>query len=68
MHPEADDLVSAVVVTPTTGGTHAEVTNLREPYDTYTAPLPSADSVSISVVGSSANGNDAADQPDHRRN
>lgn len=40
MHAESDGPVSAVTVTPTVAGTHAQVANLREPFDTYTAPLP----------------------------
>ena len=68
MHPEADGLVSAVVVTPTAGGTHADVTNLREPYDTYTAPLSSTETVTIGVVGPAADGEGDGDHRHDRRN
>ena len=60
MHPESEGPVSAVTVTPTVTGMHAQITNLREPFDTYTAPLPSPEVVTV-VVG---NGDGHAD---HRR-
>ena len=40
MHPESPDLVSAVAIVPTESGSHAEITNLREPGGSYIAPLP----------------------------
>ena len=39
MHPESDEPLSAVVVTPSADGAEAEVTDLRQPESTYTAPL-----------------------------
>jgi hypothetical protein len=40
MHPEAEEPIAAVVVTPIPGIGHAEVTDLREPDQTYSAPIP----------------------------
>ena len=40
MHPESEDVVSAVTIVPTVSGAHAEITNLREPGGSYIAPLP----------------------------
>lgn len=71
MHPEAEGLVvSAVVVSPTERGTHAEITNLREPSESYIAPLPSPATVSIGVAPTTAgiNGNGHTEPADHRRN
>jgi hypothetical protein len=38
MHPESAAAISAVVVTPNPGGEHAQVTDLRNPGNVYTAP------------------------------
>ena len=39
MHPEAEEPVSAVVVTPDPEGGEAQIKDLREPESVYTAPL-----------------------------
>jgi hypothetical protein len=39
IQPESKELVSAVTVTPGRGGSDAKIEDLREPGDTYTAPL-----------------------------
>jgi hypothetical protein len=38
MHPEVQEPVSAVVVTPSSDGAEAEIRNVREPDSAYTAP------------------------------
>ena len=40
MHPEADEPIAAVVVTPIPGNGQAEVVDLREPDQRYSAPIP----------------------------
>jgi hypothetical protein len=40
MHPDQREPVSAVTVVPTGGGSHAQITDVRDPHNTYTAPLP----------------------------
>jgi hypothetical protein len=40
MHPDQRDPVSAVTVVPTDTGSHAAVTDLRDPANSYIAPLP----------------------------
>lgn len=39
MHPEVQEPVSAVVVTPNGDGAEAEIRDLREPDTAYTAPI-----------------------------
>jgi hypothetical protein len=39
MHPEVQEPVSAVVVTPRGDGTEAEIRNVRDPDSAYTAPI-----------------------------
>jgi hypothetical protein len=40
MHPEQSAPISAIVVTPTPSGEHAEVIDLRHPDQGYNAPYP----------------------------
>jgi len=40
MHPDQHEPVSAVTVVPTDTGSHAAVTDLRTPANSYIAPLP----------------------------
>jgi hypothetical protein len=40
MHPESQTPISAVLVAPSPGGAQAEVVDLRQPGQSYTAPLP----------------------------
>jgi hypothetical protein len=42
MHADERDPVSAVTVVPTDTGSHAAVTDLRDPANSYIAPLPGA--------------------------
>jgi hypothetical protein len=42
MHPESDQPIAAVVVTPSATSEQAEIIDLREPGQAYTAPIPSA--------------------------
>jgi hypothetical protein len=39
MHPEGKEPISAVVVTPSADGAHAEIRNVRDPASGYTAPM-----------------------------
>jgi hypothetical protein len=39
MHPDLSEPVSAVVVTPRADGQEAEIRDLRESHQAYTAPL-----------------------------
>ncbi len=44
MHPSKAESISAITVIPTKAGDEAEITNLKEPGGSYTAPLePTAD-------------------------
>jgi hypothetical protein len=40
MHPDQREPVSAVTVVPADTGSHAQVTDVRDPDNSYTAPLP----------------------------
>jgi hypothetical protein len=42
MHPEQKEPVSAVTVVPIETGSHARITDVRDPSNNYVAPLPGA--------------------------